>query len=156
MGVLEGIPRLSPEMASRKLQVLAFVRLFHAQHGVGPSLSEMAAAIGTNRARVQGAVRKLAREGRIHYQPGVPRGIRPAESHEEALVLLQSEGWVVNPDRFELIQPIGLPLIDLDEAGQMTVTNPSLPQTRARAHDVRRAGDVRHDECGDGERGRGR
>lgn len=153
MGMLEGIPRLSPEMASRKLQVLAFVRLFHAQHGVGPSLSEMAAAIGTNRARVQGAVRKLAREGRIHYQPGVPRGIRPAESHEEALVLLQSEGWVVNPDRFELIQPLDLPLIDLDEAGQMTVTNPSLPQTRARAHDARRAGDLRNDECGDGRHG---
>lgn len=154
MGILEGIPRLSPEMASRRLQVLAFVRMFHAQHGVGPSLSEMAAAIGTNRARVQGAVRKLAREGRIHYQPGVPRGIRPAESHEEALQLLQSEGWVVNPDRFELIQPIGLPLIDLDDAGQMTVTNPSLPQTRARAHHAGRAGEERNDAGGNGNRGR--
>jgi SOS-response transcriptional repressor LexA len=165
MGMEPDIPRLSPAMASRKNQVLAFIRLYWRDHGVGPALSEMAAAVGTSRARVQDAIRKLAKEGRVIWEPGVTRGVRPAESHEEALRVLQAQGWTVNPDRLELIHPAP-PLIDLDAEGKLVVagqpvaqsravTKTSLPPTRARAHGAGQGGDGRHGDGRDGGRGRG-
>ncbi|MBY2957962.1 GntR family transcriptional regulator [Sphingomonadales bacterium 58] len=115
MGIMEDIPRLSPVMASRKLQVLAFIRRYHEEHGVGPSLSEIAAAVGTNRSRVQDAIRKLEREQRLHRVPGKTRGVTPIGSHEEALRQLQALGYVVNPGRLEIIHPDALPLLDIEE-----------------------------------------
>ncbi|NWK96530.1 hypothetical protein DM806_12835 [Sphingobium lactosutens] len=120
MGVVIEVMRLAPEMASRKLQVLDFIRQFYAHHGVGPSLSEIAAAVGTNRSRVQDAIRKLAREGRIHRVPSQTRGIRPAETQEEALRLLQNEGWEVNRGRLQLVAPPP-PLVDIDHEGRLCV-----------------------------------
>ncbi|MCW2406161.1 SOS-response transcriptional repressor LexA [Sphingobium sp. B1D7B] len=89
------IPRLSPLMASRKLQALDFIEQFFAARGIGPSLSELAAALNSNRSRAQGHVRQLAREGRIRYFPGVPRGIRPLSGEEEALRRLLAAGYIV-------------------------------------------------------------
>lgn len=132
MGFAVEVMRLAPEMASRKLQVLDFIRQFYAHHGIGPSLSEIAAAIGTNRSRVQDAIRKLAHEGRVHRVAGKARGVRPADTREMALRLLEEEGWLVNGGRLELVPPPP-PLIDLDEHGRLTVTKASLPGTRARA-----------------------
>lgn len=137
MNSIESVPRLSPEMVSRKLQVLAFIRIFHSQHGVGPSLSEIAAAVGTNRTRVQDAIRKLAREGRVYHVPGQARGVRPVETRDEALRLLRSEGWIVLPDRAEACHPNALPLLDIVEQ-EPAVTNPGLPPAAARAHEGRR------------------
>lgn len=111
------IPRLSPTMASRKLQVLAFIRLFYREHGIGPSLSEIAAAIGSNRTRAQDAIRKLAREGRVHHRPGQPRGVVPVEMRDEALRLLRAEGWTVNPERRGIDHPDALPLLDVVDPG---------------------------------------
>ncbi|EPR09890.1 hypothetical protein M527_07130 [Sphingobium indicum IP26] len=149
MGIIDDIPRLSPVMASRKLQVLSFIRRFYHEHGVGPSLSEIAAALGTNRSRVQDAIRKLAREGRLHRVPGQTRGVRPAETREEALRLLQTEGWTVNPDRLELVHPNALPLLDIEEI----VTNSSLPPDPASAHDGRQQGAMGHGERRTGQGG---
>lgn len=148
MGMMDDIPRLSPVMASRKNQVLAFIRLYWRAHGVGPSLSEIAAACGTNRSRVQDSIRKLAKDGRLLWTPGQARGVRPVESHEAALQLLESQGWAVNPMRLELIHP-GAPLIDLDEQGRLTVTNTSLPPVAARAHGAGQSGDDRDGRRGD-------
>ncbi|MEO7467759.1 MAG: hypothetical protein ABIV36_12145 [Sphingobium limneticum] len=148
---MDELPRLSPAMASRKNQVLVFIRLYWRAHGVGPSLSEIAAACDTNRSRVQDAIRKLSKEGRVIRDPGKARGVRPAESHEEALHLLEAQGWSVNPTRLELVYP-GPPLIDLDEQGRLTVTNASLPSGPARAHGAAQSGDERHAAFGDGHR----
>ncbi len=115
MGIIDSVPRLSPEMASRKLQVLAFIRLFHAQHGVGPSLGEIAAAVGTTRTRVHDSIRKLAREGRVHHMPGQPRGVRPAETRDEALRVLREEGWIILQDRNAARHPNALPILDVIE-----------------------------------------
>lgn len=151
MGIMDDIPRLTPEMVSRKNQVLRFIQLYWCDHGIGPSISEICAAVGCVRSRAQAAVRKLAREGRIHRVPSKARGIRPAETHELALQLLQSEGWVVNPARLELIHPLP-PLLDLDDGGRLVLlggTNASLPPDRARAHGAAQAGGERN--AGDGE-----
>lgn len=134
MNSIDGVPRLSPVMASRKHQVLAFIRIYHRDHGVGPSLSEIAAAVCASRSRVQDAIRKLAREGRLHHRPGETRGVRPAESRDEALRVLRDEGWIVLPDRNTASHPNALPLLDvIDEHESGTITG--LPVYDARAHD---------------------
>ena len=125
MGIMDDIPRLSPQMASRKLQVLAFIRAYYAAHGVGPSLSEMAAAIGSNRSRVQDAIRKLAAEGRIHRAPGQARGVRPLSAQEEAVRHVRDAGYLV-------FDPALVPLLDIE----MPVTKASLPGPSAHGHKV--------------------
>lgn len=130
--------RLTPEMASRKNQVLDFIRAYFATHGSGPSLSEIAEACRTNKARVQDAIRKLEREQRVNRVPGKKGGTTPIGDHAEALRQLAAQGYIINPP---------MPLLDLDEDGRLTiveqprgVTKTSLPMPRARAHDARRQG----------------
>lgn len=122
--------RLSPVMSNRKLQVLAFIRQYHAAHGEGPSLSEIAQACRTTRPRVQDAIRKLAAEGRIHRVPGKARSVRPIDDIAEALRQLRAVGYTLSPP------PPAMTLIDLDAQGRLTVTNTSLPPAPARAHDA--------------------
>lgn len=125
LGMIDDIPRLSPQMASRKLQVLAFIRAFYAAHGVGPSLSEMAAAIGSNRSRVQDAIRKLAAEGRIHRAPGQTRGVRPLSAQEEAVRHVRDAGYLV-------LDPASVPLLDIE----MPVTKAGLPGHSPHGHNA--------------------
>ncbi len=134
MNRIEGVPPLSPVMSNRKLQVLDFIRLFHARHGVGPSLGEIAAAVGTTRTRVHDSIRKLAREGRVHHMPGQTRGVRPAETRDEALRVLREEGWVILPDRNAASHPNALPLLDVIEEEE-PVTNSGLPPTCSPGHE---------------------
>lgn len=112
--------RLTPTMVSRKLQLLDFIRAFYAAHGVGPTITEMANALDCVRSRVQEAVRKLEREQLVNRQPGKTRGITPISGHEEAIRQLQAIGYVVNPERMELLSPAS-PLLDLDDNGRLTI-----------------------------------
>lgn len=98
-----GVAPLSPVMASKALQALSFIERYYAVHGIGPSLSEIAATLNSNRSRAQDIVRRLAREGRIHHVPGQPRGIRPVTADEEALRRLRAAGYIVTN--------AGLPLV---------------------------------------------
>jgi len=82
-------------MASRKLQALAFIEIYYARHGVGPSTREISAALNCSTGRAIDAVKKLHREGRIARTPGVPRSIRPISAEEEAMRRLASAGYVV-------------------------------------------------------------
>lgn len=88
-------PRLSPTMASRKLQLLAFIEIYYGQHGVGPSHSEMAAALSASTSRVKELLAKLEREGRIHRMRGVTRGIRPISAEQEAIRRLAAAGYIL-------------------------------------------------------------
>lgn len=156
MGIIEQIPRLSPAMASRKNQVLAFIRLYWRTHSSGPSISEICAAVNCPRSRAQAAIRKLEMEGLVFRVPGVARSVRPAETHEHALRLLQAHGWSVNAGRLELVHPMP-PLVDLDEDGRLVIhggTNACLPAHVARAHGASHDGGERHD--GDGRSGTGK
>lgn len=112
MGGEIAVTRLSPAMASRANQVLDFIHAYFASHGQGPSLREMAAAIGAGKNRVQDAIRKLAREGRIHYEPGRPRGVWPLSAEEEALRRLRGMGYVVADGR-AVIGPGMTPVLDI-------------------------------------------
>lgn len=114
--------RLTPEMASRKLQVLEFVRRYWTDHGGSPSLSEIAAGLGCERTTVRGHVRRLLAEGRLLRDPALTeRALRlpPAEMSEiEAMRVLRARGYVFDEEAAAALDPrtistlAGLPLLD--------------------------------------------
>ncbi len=108
------VARLSPSMASRANQVLDFVHAYFACHGQGPSLREIAAAIGAGKNRAQDAIRKLARDERVHYAPGVTRGVWPLSAEEEALRRLRGMGYRLAPGKLVA----GPPVLDIVDDGQ--------------------------------------
>ena len=87
--------RLAPDMASRRLQVLAFVRVYIRRWGEGPSYGEIAQAVGTNRSRAKDMVRQLIAQGALLRAPGA-RGLVLPDRVEEALRLLRELGWKVD------------------------------------------------------------
>ena len=91
----DGCHRLKPEMASRRLLVLAFVREYFARWGSSPSYGEIAAALATNRSRVRDAVRQLVRAGQLLRVPG-PRGLILPDIRDQALRQLRELGWHVD------------------------------------------------------------
>ncbi|HEX7852304.1 MAG TPA: hypothetical protein VF503_01250 [Sphingobium sp.] len=105
MGIAVNPLTLSPTMVSRKHQVLAFIEQYYAVHGIGPSLSEMANAVGTNKPRVADLIRRLEREGRLHRIPGRARGVWPIAAHEAAIQLLRQRGFVVDIDILTVAPP---------------------------------------------------
>lgn len=143
MGDMHEVTRLSPEMGSRKLQVLEFVRGFYLMRGTGPSISEVARAVDCARSRAQKLVTKLVHEGHLHRIDGMTRGVRPATALEDALRELRAAGYIVNED----VLAIDLPaqLLDVDDSGALIVrhgwTNAPLPLLPARAQEGRDRGD---------------
>jgi len=106
--------RLAPDMASRRLQVLAFVRVYITRWGEGPSYGEIAQAVGTNRERVKDVVRQLIAQGLLLRAPGM-RGLVLPDRRDDALRLLRELGWTVEPSESRVIPPTG-----------QAVTNPAL------------------------------
>lgn len=95
-----GVP-LSPGMASRKLQVLGFYKLYYARWGKAPSVGECAGDIGISSTRVKQLLRQLEADRMIIRQPGVRRGItfpEPADriSEGDALMRLRELGYVLD------------------------------------------------------------
>lgn len=86
-------PRLRPEMASRKLLVLDFVRDYIARWHASPSYGEIAAGVGISATRAKQLVKALAREGQLLRKPG-PRGLSLPEDRDEALRLLEDLGYI--------------------------------------------------------------
>lgn len=123
--------RLTPAMSSRKLLVKAFIEQFYAEHGMGPSLAEIAAGTGAGHefdlSRARRAIRALAREGLIDHLPGVPRGVRPIGVVEQALELLRARGWVIN-DEDQAVATIGQDVLDFTPEAGLIVTKTTLPR----------------------------
>lgn len=113
--------KLAPDMASLRLQVLAFVRAYIHRWGEGPSYGEIAEATGTNRTRARKAVRRLVAHGQLLQVPGA-RGLALPDRREEALRTLRALGWVVDEDAGRLVPPAHR----TPRAGQ-PVTNRTLP-----------------------------
>jgi SOS-response transcriptional repressor LexA len=106
--------KLSPVMASRKLQALGFIKRYYLEHGASPSQREIASAIGVSQPRVQALVRDLERDGLVKRVHGQRRGIMLANrakhvSAIDALLQLQDEGWEINLGRMELMPPLSFP-----------------------------------------------
>lgn len=100
--------KLTAEMASFRLLVLAFVRDYWDSVGASPSYGEIAAGLDSNRDRVRKAVKSLARDGLVLRTPG-PRGIKLPSVREEALRQLREMGFTVNEDAMTIGQPVTNP-----------------------------------------------
>ena len=92
--------RLTPEMSSRKLQALDFIKRYFAQWGHSPTLGELAAALDVSTKRAHDLIHQLARDEMIEHLPGKTRGIRLRErgaelSEADVLVRLAGMGWTV-------------------------------------------------------------
>lgn len=99
-----------PVRTHRKLIVLAIVKQHYIDHGVSPTISEIAGAMAVSKTRVQSLVRRLEHDGLVKRVRGARRGIMLANrakqvSTLDALLQLQGEGWLVNLGRLELVAP---------------------------------------------------
>lgn len=83
--------KLSPEMASFRALVLAFVREYVAAWGQSPSYGEIAAGVQSNRTRVKRAVVSLERAGLLLRTPGT-RGLSLPDEVERARLTLERAG----------------------------------------------------------------
>lgn len=104
--------RLEPDMRSRKVQALDFIKRYFARWGKSPSLSEIAAALGVSKKRAHGLVRQLSDEEQLRVAAGKSRGITLPDRDEEIseaelLLLLRKRGFrVAGPGDF---LPVGAP-----------------------------------------------
>ena len=125
--------RLSPEMASFRALVLAFVRDYLTQWGQSPSYGEIAAGTGSNRTRVKRAVVSLERAGLLLRSPGT-RGLALPDEIERARLTLERAGLL--------------------PAAAAPVTNPTLlppaaldyPSDRNRSRRGKRGNGASHDQ----------
>lgn len=97
--------RLVPEMASLRLQVLAFTRAYIAHWGEGPSYGEIAQATATNRMSVKKVVQRLIVQGMLLRAPGA-RGLMLPDRRDDALRVLRELGWSVDASAARLVPPI--------------------------------------------------
>lgn len=95
--------RLSPEMASFRALVLAFVRAYIAEWGQSPSFGEIAAGTNSNRTRVKRAVVSLERAGLLVRTPG-PRGLSMPDAVAQARLTLIRAG-VLDPVTNQTLLP---------------------------------------------------
>ena len=88
---------LKPAMASRRLQVLAFIQEYIAACNASPTLSEIAAGVGVGKSRVHNLVDALVHEGKLCRQAGA-RGLLLPCKIDEAKRLLREAGCMVDED----------------------------------------------------------
>lgn len=128
---MEAPGSLVPEMASRKLLVLNFCRMYIERWGAGPSYGEIAAAQGIAPKTARHHVLTLAREGQLVVTRGLRRSITLPDKHGHAIAILRKEGWTVDEDAMLASPPRLLGLVDV-LSGPITlpVTNMGLPVPR--------------------------
>ncbi|MEM6493679.1 MAG: hypothetical protein AAF650_04800, partial [Pseudomonadota bacterium] len=131
--------RLSPEMASFRALVLAFVREYIEAWSLSPSYGEIAAHCECSIGRVRDALKALVREGKLIKVRG-PRGLRLPTEHAAALKALIEAGYRVDESA-----RIVTHLVTQGEAGKST-HSPLLPPP-----ELTYPSDPRRDEPGDGQ-----
>lgn len=105
--------RLRPEMSSRRLQVLRFVRDYIGQWHGSPSLGEIERGLGIARHTVKDAIESLVHDGLLLRAPG-PRGLRLPTERDQALRVLRELGWQVVERGADGPHSSLQPAIDLD------------------------------------------
>jgi len=100
----EAALRLKPEMTSRRLLVLAFVRDYIAQWGASPSYGEISNGLGISPTRARQLVKALVGSGQLLRRPG-PRGLSLPTLRDEAVRQLREFGYVVDEDVFTICLP---------------------------------------------------
>lgn len=93
-------------MASRKLAVLRFIKLYLRDNGRSPSLDEIGVACGIGKTRAHAIVHQLGQEGHIVRGSGV-RSIQLPDQIAEALRALRQAGWRINGAELDIDAPEG-------------------------------------------------
>jgi hypothetical protein len=112
MGVEQGHVggRLTPEMRSRKLQALDFIKRYFARWGRSPTLGELAAELSVSGKRAYDLVHSLADERMLEVTAGKTRGIRLIDRSEEmseadVLLRLSAMGWTIGQGERVILPP---------------------------------------------------
>ncbi|QSR16049.1 LexA family transcriptional regulator [Novosphingobium sp. KA1] len=87
--------RLRPEMTSRRLLVLAFVRNYIERWGESPSYGEIANGLAISATRARQLVKALVKSGQLLRKAG-PRGLSLPTQVEDAIRQLRELGWQVD------------------------------------------------------------
>lgn len=96
--------RLRPEMASRRLLVLAFVRDYINRWGQSPSYGEISNGLAISPTRARQLVKTLVAGGQLTRSPG-PRGLSLPTLRDEAIRQLRELGWSVDEDTLRVAAP---------------------------------------------------
>lgn len=67
--------RLTPDMNSRKLQVVSFVKQYISRWGQWPSYGEIGGAMGIHSSTARDAVKRAVRDGLLHRERGSRKGV---------------------------------------------------------------------------------
>lgn len=130
--------RLSPEMVSRKLQALDFIKGYIARWGHSPSHAEVGAHLGVSRQRARELVRQLSREAQLRKIPGKRRGLEVIGSGAitvaDAMLRLKEAGWRVD-DAAHVAGELQPPLAPLRDASEQALSNNPLPGLPRLTHD---------------------
>jgi Mn-dependent DtxR family transcriptional regulator len=74
-GAVQNEYRLTPDMTSRKLQVVSFVKQYISRWGQWPSYGEIGGAMGISPSTARDAVKRAVRDNLLHREPGSRRGV---------------------------------------------------------------------------------
>jgi repressor LexA len=82
----------SPPLTRRQRQILDFIESFASEHGMSPTLDEIAQELGVNKVTVFGHVAELERKGVLtRAAKGVSRGLQvvpPSAGNEQSVLIL--------------------------------------------------------------------
>jgi hypothetical protein len=92
--------QLRPEMASRRLLVLAFVREYIGRWSQSPSHGEIANGLSISPTRARQLTKALVASGQLVRSPG-PRGLSLPSARDEALRQLRALGYAIDEDILE-------------------------------------------------------
>jgi repressor LexA len=80
-----------PPLTRRQREILTFFESYRRQHGISPTLEEIAQSLGVNKVTVFGHVAELERKGVLaRSKRGISRGLQPVESSTSRNGLAQS------------------------------------------------------------------
>src|SRR5260221_7595482 len=70
-----------PPLTRRQREILTFFESYRRQHGISPTLEEIAQSLGVNKVTVFGHVAELERKGvLVRSKHGISRGLQPVEA----------------------------------------------------------------------------
>lgn len=116
-----------PPLTRRQSQILRFFREYASEHGISPTLEEIAGHFGVNKVTIFGHVAELERKGVLRRSaPGISRGLQlvepeegGGEAHQPAIPSLPILGHIAAGSPIEAIEdPESLQLADLLPEGR--------------------------------------
>jgi hypothetical protein len=112
--------RLTPDMNSRKLQVVSFVKQYISRWGQWPSYGEIGGAMGIHKDTARDAVKRAVRDKLLYREPGSRKGVVKSPGATQRLCPTEAA------DMLERLRAAGVIVMDT-EANAATPTFYPLP-----------------------------